>query len=98
MMDEVARERRAERRREAALAVRRRRLLVIDLAAGAAVALVLLALGLGLAPEGLIGLLVLVVVGCSFWVERRRGRRREESRVEGVGRAPQLDGHGREAR
>lgn len=98
MMDDAARQDRAERRREAALAVRRRRLLAIDLAAGVAVALLLLALGLGLAPEGLIGLLVLAIAGCSVWVERRRGRRRELGRVEGDERAPQLDGHGRQAR
>ncbi|MCL2770027.1 MAG: hypothetical protein FWD42_07970 [Solirubrobacterales bacterium] len=75
--DGATRARRVERR-QAALAARRRRLLVLDVGGGALVALVLILLGLGLAPEGLLALGVLIVMALSFALERRRARHRAQ--------------------
>jgi Flp pilus assembly protein TadB len=60
------------RRRESAVVVHRRRLALLDVALGAAIGVLLLLLGLGLAPLGIVAVLVLAVCGVSYALGRRR--------------------------
>lgn len=54
------------RRRESAARARRRRLVLLDVVLGALIGLFVLLLGFGLAPVGIIALLVLVGCGLSY--------------------------------
>ncbi|MCW3057609.1 MAG: hypothetical protein JWO21_1578 [Solirubrobacterales bacterium] len=82
------------RRRDAR---RRRRLARTDLALGLAGAIVLLVATPGLAIAALIALLVLLLCGLSFFLERRRRVRSEHAeRANGAnGRAPRASRHSR---
>jgi hypothetical protein len=60
-------------RREAARNARRRRRLVLtDVAVGGLIALALLLIGFGLAPLGIVALLVLAACGISYGISRLR--------------------------
>jgi hypothetical protein len=66
-------------RREAARsAARRRRLVLADVALGVVIAVVLLLIGFGLAPLGIVAVLVLAACGISYAI--RRVRRTDGSR------------------
>lgn len=62
------------RRRDAARAARRRRLALIDVVLGVALGALVLILGFGVAPAGILALLVLIVCIGSFALGRRRQR------------------------
>ncbi|MDE3070423.1 MAG: hypothetical protein KGJ43_06810 [Acidobacteriota bacterium] len=67
------------RRREAAAAARRRRNALADVLAGIAIGLVVWLLGFGLAPMGLLALVVLVLCARSYRGSRRWARRRRRT-------------------
>lgn len=62
------------RRRDAARAARRRRLALIDVVLGVALGALVLILGFGVAPAGILALLVLIFCIGSFALDRRRRR------------------------
>jgi hypothetical protein len=64
------------RRREVAALARRRRLLLMDVALGGCVGLIALLAGFGLAPVGIVALLVLLFCVGSYAVSRPRRARR----------------------
>jgi hypothetical protein len=63
-----------DRRREAAKIARTRRLALSDVVIGATIGLVLVVIGLGLAPVGIAGALLLIVCGGSYAFSRIRRR------------------------
>jgi hypothetical protein len=63
------------RRRELSASVRRRRLVVVDIAVGVALAAIVLLLGFGLAPVGIVAALVLIGIGLSSVIAHRRAKR-----------------------
>ena len=74
-VDAVAVPRSVHRRRQTALLARRRRIALLDTILGALVGVLVLALGFGLAPVGMVALLVLVACAVSYARGRRRARR-----------------------
>lgn len=73
--DALAVPRSVRRRRQSALLARRRRIALLDTILGALVGVLVLALGFGLAPVGMVALLVLVGCAASYLRSSRRGRR-----------------------
>jgi hypothetical protein len=71
---EAAISRSRHRRREAATIARSRRLALTDVVIGATIGLLLVVVGLGLAPVGIAGALLLIVCGGSYAFSRIRRR------------------------